>query len=371
MSDDSLTSTSDRRQEFLLVRTVRNTGKTISGNISETTRIDYLAKYKRMKLTGFMPEDAKTKRGFYAYRAALLYGTAQEASIALRNRDNALHGSEVWKASIDELTRYEKIYQRYPPDPQRRSHAAGSPSFTWKSVKERESPSLSKTAAIKSKKQALSKLRRIPNWKEKLFQSMSSQYQDCLSVLCLTGARPSELARGVLVSLKYDCVGVAYLSITIKGTKVTAKTGQPVRTISVRICGAIAQQLALRASATTGQVLLVTGKPANLTAAVIRAGRKAFPALNDTVTPYVLRHSVASDMKAQPATYSPVDVAKVLGHQATETQQYYGYAACASKVSDIIGVNAYAPVRLTHRRPQDSFALPTAPAWYRCQPSFG
>ena len=346
----------DRTQEFLLVCKVRASVKCISRDITEATKEDYIKKYERMLRTGFLPENSLSRNGFYAYRAALLYGSAQDALQALRARDKAEYGSDSWKEAMRELERFESIFSRYPPDPERRHHLVGSPSFTWKSIAQNNVSDRTNQRVRHSKKRVLTQLRRIDHWREKLFESMSNQYKESMAVVALTGARPSEVSQGITVYMDQDPSGENFLSFTIKGTKLTKKNGQPVRTLRVRIEGPIGLFLAARLHATGGSALNVTSKPANLTAAMIKAGRKAFPALEQTVTPYVLRHAFASDAKRDFGEASLVALAQMLGHRSTETQQYYGYAKCASKLSTVVAVKASASVRIKHRHPANDRA---------------
>lgn len=340
----------DRSGEFLLVRAVRQYVTQAQRTISDTTRKDYLAKYARMQRTGLLPENiAHTKRSYYAYRSALLYCSGELARQALKARDQVEYGSAAWQAAMTELTRLHRVFTRYPPDPAKHHHAAGSSSFTWQDIKRHRGQSEAPTLEH-SKKHVLGKLRRIAGWREKLFEQISAKHRDAIAVIALTGARPSEVARGATIRCERNRQGEMLLVITIAGTKVTATTGQPERTLRVRIHGAIAQHLAARVSEQGGACLKVSTQPANLCAASIKAGRKAFPKLKESITPYVFRHAFASDLKA--AQVDPVPLAQALGHQATETQQYYGYAVCASDSSLVEGVRASAPVRLTHRRPR-------------------
>lgn len=364
MNEQRSTASPDRTNEFLLVRCIRNYVKLVGRNISEGTAKDYTQKYQRMKRTGYLPENAGTKRAFYAYRAALLYGVAQEALAALNARDKAAHGSDAWESAMHELERSRRLFERYPPDPNRKHYAIGSTSFTWLAVSSWTGEQSRKASGTRSKKQVVSVLRKFPEWQEMLWMAICPKYRDSLAVVALTGARPSELANGVSVNLEYSVTGEKFLMVKITGTKVTTTTGQPERTLRVRTCGAIAQHLAARVGAQNGEALIVQAKPANLTAAVIKAGRRAFPSIRPTVTPYVLRHAVASDAKRQSKTFSPVEIAQLLGHRATETQQYYGYASCASGESQIVGVHASAHVRMTHRNPANAItvARATAPA---------
>ena len=347
----------DRTREFLLVRQMRSSVNAVSKNICQATRKDYLEKYARMKLSKLLPEHSNNKNSFYGYRAALLFGTAQRASVALRERDNAELGSKNWTDAINELLHCEQIFERYPPDPGRQHCAEGSKSFTWSEVNKGSGFGVPKQISSKSKKHALSPLRRISNWKEKLFDCTSTQYKECLALCALCGVRPSELANGVTVTREVSSTGETLLIVSIIGTKVTALSGQPLRTFRVRTNSGMSKYLLANIDARGGDRIMVSATPSNLTAAVIRAGRKAFPSLSHTVTPYVLRHALASDLKRQSTDFSPVQLAQILGHQVTKTQQHYGYAVCASGASQIACVEASIPVRESHRLPAETVTL--------------
>jgi len=102
---------------------------------------------------------------------------------------------------------------------------------------------------------------------------------------------------------------------------------------------------------TDGNPLPVATQPANLTAAIIKAGKGAFPNLRMTISPYVLRHSISAELKA--SGISEEQIAKTLGHQATKSQRAYGNQAQASGSLHILAVAEKVPVRLTHRHPQE------------------
>jgi site-specific recombinase XerD len=84
--------------------------------------------------------------------------------------------------------------------------------------------------------------------------------------------------------------------------------------------------------------------------AVRKAGKKAFPRMRTSISPYSLRHAVAASLKA-----SGIDadgIAQVLGHRASRSQQVYGMRSQRSNnVSSILGVRASLPVRNTKRSP--------------------
>lgn len=338
----------DRSAEYLLVRELREQAARISQNIGESTQRDYAKKYERMMRTGMLPENAGTKKAYYAYRAALLHGAAAEVRQALRKRDQAPYGNDAWRSAMEVLERCRNIFARYPPDPERRHYEKGSASFTWEQIRSHKVRTMTGwSSTIASKKRLLSKLRKVHGWRENLFAQVTEKHKAAAAICALTGARPSEIARGVRIELKSDGT-TQFLLISINGSKLTATTGQPERILRIKIDSVEAQHLA--AIAATGAVVVGT-HPANFCAAIIKAGRKAFPSLRETVSPYVFRHSLASDMKA--AGIAPRSIAQVLGHQASESQQAYGFAVCSCGVVSIEAVRASIPIRMTHRNPRN------------------
>ena len=348
----------DRSSEFLMVRELRKVVAGISQKISEKTQRDYLTKFERMKRNGTVPEASGTKKAFYANRAALLYGTSIEAIQALRARDKAIYGSSDWETAMNALHHCQAIFNRYPPDPERKHRDCGSSSFTWEGIKSHKIKTITGwSATVASKKRILSKIRKIPNWRTVLFNHVTPTHKNAAALCSLTGVRPSEIARGVRVQLSSESDGLR-LIITIAGSKITANSGQPERTLRLKIDSEEARYLAKQVSQSP---VTVTTHPANLCAALIKAGRTAFPHLQETITPYVLRHALASDLKA--ANVSPDAIAQVLGHQASESQQAYGFAVCSSGAVSIDGVRATHPVRATYRNPHAnmfmSFSMPS------------
>ena len=346
----------DRTQEFLLVVELRKCLGQISQNISESTKSDYIKKYNRMTRLNKMPESSRCKNGFYAYRAALLYCTAVEAGNALKCRDKAIYQSPVWQAAVTALQRCKEIFDRYPPDPERRHWDSGSTSFTWVDVQaHRAKDKACRPVPVRSKKRVLSKLRNIENWHAKLFAQITPIHRNAAAICYLTGARPSEIARGVTVQ-KSGNDNNPMLTIQINGTKLTARTGQPERVLQVRADSP--EGLHLLSQCNDSHPFVINTTPANLTAAVIKAGKKAFPNLKGSVSPYVFRHAVSAELKASAA--SEVRIAQTLGHQATKSQQAYGHSAQASGSHNILAVAAKLPVRLTHRHPQEILRVTSA-----------
>lgn len=339
---------SDRRPEYALVRKLRGLANKVGASLSDATKSDYLKKYQRLTVSGKLPEHYNTKRAYYAYRAALLYGTALTTLEALKARDKATYGSPAWQEAMSGLKRCAAIYDRYPPDPNRQHHAQPSNSFQWKAVKAHKIKTIvGWSGVVASKKRLLPKLAKIPDWPSRIFNEVTDKHKAALAICALTGARPSEIARGVEIELVRKGA-TPFLRLRIKGSKVTEHSGQPERMLIVTIDSDAARYLVQCAE--SGHSTITT-HPANLCAATIKAGRKAFPNLKESVTPYVFRHHLASQMKA--AGIARKIIAQMLGHRATESQQAYGYAVSAKgEKSPLVATKASIPVRLTYRDPQ-------------------
>lgn len=347
----------NRNAEYELVRQVRESCNKVNSRLSDKTQADYIKKYQRIQTTGKLPEQHNTKRAYYAYRAALLYGTAQTARNALRARDKAVCGSEAWKNAIDALEKCAAVFSRYPPDPKREHHLTGSGSFTWEAVKQHKiKTNTGWSATVASKKRILYKLNQRPDWASRLFEAVTEKHKAATAISILTGARPSEIAQGVMLSLAQKN-NKPYLVIRIKGSKITDNSGQPERLLYVSMDGPEATFLG---GLVQGRQSLITTNPANLCAAIIKAGRKAFPTLQETVTPYVFRHHLASQMKA--VGLPPDVIAQTLGHRASESQQAYGYAVSAGgSALKLAAVTATHAVRDTYRDPRSHVNLGSIP----------
>ena len=126
----------DRLDEFELVRTLRSLLPSQKQRISDKTKDDYRKKYAKLLRDGTTPEKlAKTPGSFYAYRAALIFGTVEEARTALKLREKAAVGSPEWENAMLRINTCLNRLRRYPPDPGRQHHVDGSSSFTWQDVK--------------------------------------------------------------------------------------------------------------------------------------------------------------------------------------------------------------------------------------------
>jgi hypothetical protein len=153
-------------------------------------------------------------------------------------------------------------------------------------------------------------------WQAELHSALPPEWRDAMLVQAVTGCRPAELAKGVLV-----VVGERHLAISIHGAKVTGKSGWHERVMLwEREQGDWDPLLERVRSGGTRRVQLDC-TPGAYYHRISRAARKLWPQLRRPVAPYALRHAVASLAKV---FRTPDDVAKLLGHRSPVTQALYG-----------------------------------------------
>lgn len=337
-------------KEWALVKSIRNAVAGVAEGIAPSTATDYERVYAHMLRTHCTPDDATSRSSYYRRRAAMLHVCAIQARNALRARDRAAFGSPERATALAELERLATIFARYPPDPDKVRATDGATHGTWVDVR---SQLVANGRRIKthSKKRGLGALIRREGWQANLFDSTPEKFRAAVAVLLLTGARPAELAQGVTV-----VVAGTHLEITVPGAKLGAMRGQPVRTLMVTRDNPFAEHLATIAGDCK---VTVSADAKRLCDAVRSAGKRAFPRMRDTVSPYSLRHAVASALKA--AGIDPEGIAQVLGHQATRSQQTYGMACHGRQGTAILGVRASVAVRATARSPNAARHRPAGP----------
>lgn len=176
----------------------------------------------------------------------------------------------------------------------------------------------------KSKKASL---RRMPeSWEDMIFAKCDNyDYKGALAILQLTGARPSEIARGVIVTGDESS---DFLEITIRGSKQgkEKRNGQAMRTIKID----------MRAQASYGSpknyllsqvayegYLLVRVNPKRLNDYVRRLAQKIWPRKKNQISPYSYRHQISADLKGEGEGTPPSKIASVLGHRSIESQRNY------------------------------------------------
>lgn len=142
-----------------------------------------------------------------------------------------------------------------------------------------------------------------------------------LLVLGATGCRPAEL-HGATVERTPDGV-----RIVLRGAKVGAARGQPVRRLSIDLPAPVRRGLPLMPDA-TARMLADAAEAAGgrlalrHTDADRRSLRRALAAAAPGLTPYAYRHAMGSLLKA--AGTPPAQAAAVLGHASTASLLAYG-----------------------------------------------
>lgn len=335
----------DKSAEFELVKSLRATVKTVACGVSEKTKVDYCKKFERMQRLKLWPEQiGKTRRSYFAYRAALLFGIADLARQALRLRDSAKDPSPERDKALKTLLECQKVFDRYPPDPERLHIESGSTSFTWCDVAS-ENENSGQTPARNSKKYTLTALNRHADWRQKLFAEISPMYKMAAAVAAVTGCRPGELEKGIRVKRVDDD-----LVFLIDGLKVSDVAGQAQRLLRIRIESVEAQYLANNLTSEPTTIKIRSAK--SFTEAVAKAGKTAFPKLKERLSPYVWRHSLASDLKS--GQIDSDTIAKALGHRVSRTQEHYGRSCHGGSPVALVDVQASLAIRDNARQPMMS-----------------
>jgi integrase len=170
-------------------------------------------------------------------------------------------------------------------------------------------------------------------WRENLFDSIrqdNTRLRDAVAVLQLTGCRPDELEKGVLVEFAMaedgepDC-----LIFTIAGSKVGLiedlngrlhERGQPFREIGVGIAGNAAIYLVDRAN--TYGVIKISYNRKSISARLGELSRLVFPNKREHISGYCYRHQFSMDLKN--ADVERTAIAAALGHLSDYSCGAYG-----------------------------------------------
>lgn len=308
-------SMTDKQKQFDLIKAARDSVRDVNFEASEKTRAQYRVAFRRMRVAGLLPlEMSKTARGFYFYRAAWIHEYATEIREVLRQADILARSGneEEWRNTVERLAPAMSCLGKYPPDPHRKARDTGQLGDWAINVEKHNLKPKSH-----SKRAALRKL--SPGWQDTVLAFTGKKYRNIVSLLALSGARPSEFETGICVKR----LSAAELEVTINGTKTHGgKFGQLVRTLKIdptrSECG---RQLAASVDA-AGGVIVVTGEARAITRRIGEFGRKAFPNKTHAISAYVFRHQVGADLKN--SGLSDVDISTALGHSSDETKRYYG-----------------------------------------------
>ena len=358
--------------------------------VSDKTRKEYRRNGERLEKTRApgQPVDLSAFAGrgstYYAYRAAVRYHAAEQASLALRDYERARKNKDpfakeqarqrMFDYAVDLL---EFARDKVPGVPTPKEIALGIADAKAPGV-----PALAKaagTAATARRETAKLKAantinRKVPGWREIIWARLvhvKSPWLDHTAVAALSGARPEELQTAT-----FERVGNA-LCITINGAKVSASKGQKWRKLVIgNDGGSEFSHLFAKASEKPRALALppeVTDYPDAFSAALARAGKQVFPAACPRMSGYVYRHSFASDIKADGLARDLI--AASLGHAVTKTQDTYGRAAGGRAGARAVSVTCDRAIKQTHdtryTNPAPAPTVASAATFTFSTPSFG
>jgi integrase len=195
-----------------------------------------------------------------------------------------------------------------------------------------------------SKRSMLGGLSKDGDFREKLYEQLrGSKYQLAFLLAAVSGPRPQELQNGLHVRLEGQI-----LSIRIIGSKVKERQGQEFRTIEYDLSHSpthflLSEIVRLIGTDAVHGVTVSVDSKVNFTSALRRAGKVLWPRKKD-VTPYVLRHAIASQWKQK---LDPDDVSIALGHASAKTRTRYGQAQLMRGTGNLtpVSVRGSRPVR--------------------------
>lgn len=198
-----------------------------------------------------------------------------------------------------------------------------------------------------------------PDWRDRIWAAAArprtKDRRDELAALAITGARPEELTKGIHFSLLVD----GNIRARIEGSKCRPATktepgrGQEWREFTIINPGdSIEGQHMLQRLRDAGGRLDVRGpEPRVMSDYIRRCAAAAFPRRSKIeVSPYSYRHAFVARAKSQGLSHA--DVAKIAGHQSTDSARHYGRARqvkLAGGGGRITEIEASDPVREVDR----------------------
>lgn len=274
---------------------------------SAATIAGYTREMVRLAATGDpwkAAADTTKKATFFARRASILHFCRANVEEHLKAQDQLQRNNglldpvkkDAWMKHVKAIQGSLKLAQKVPDE------------VPIKKVDRRE-----------SKKKDLWKL--PMEWREILAERMP-KYRDAVAITALCGCRPQELVNGVTVS-----VLDGELKIRILGAKVGKDSGQEWREmvwklpsenpLAILLGRVVMQKVGVKG----GQIIAKIDDPRAFSGAVRAAGRRAFPDFSHDITPYSMRHQVASDMKNAGLGD---EISAALGHAVSDTRSGYG-----------------------------------------------
>ena len=319
---------------LLLIEEARVLIAGVNTSLSERSRKQYQAAFERMAERHSTPQAmAGTVRGFYYYRAAWIHHYSTKIREILESIDvsstTGLHTDLEEKGVA--LANLVSELKRHRPDPTGKNLTNGTRSVWATEVTKREADG--EKVSNHSKRFRLRGL--PPDWREQMFDGLrkGSKYQDIVSVLSATGARPEEFVQGIEAT--HGPSGT--LHFVINGAKTHGGLfGQEERSFDVVPDRNELQYLLARVKSAGGR-LVVKAQAGALSDKIRQLSQKVFPRLRSRISAYVYRHQFSADLKA--SQLPDVEVSAAMGHSVDETKGYYSarwYAQGTGRVSNIL-----------------------------------
>lgn len=175
--------------------------------------------------------------------------------------------------------------------------------------------------ATKKRKGKKSSLSRLPNnWREQMAAKSTGQFRIPMMLALVTGVRPEELQKGVLVKLLNKS-----LYVHIKGAKVKENAGQKYRLFKLADHPITKELIQIMQINNETEMLVQVEKGNSVTTHMREVGKKIWPKRKESITCYTARHAMAAECKqAIFEGANPDLVSQVLGHIVDKTASYYG-----------------------------------------------
>lgn len=293
-----------RERIYGVAAAARNMAKPIrERKIAERTAKQYAADFERVAKAGGALKASGSRASFWKMKAAAAHVLAERIYEKLAEADRIRKNSKEFEALknmkwaacledevaplLDQLAKVKaEAWDSRTVEPRERCH--------------RQRP----------------KLGRLPKeWKERMWSRMATgKYADAVAVAAVAGVRPAELEKGVTVAWHGG-----KLVFLVYGAKVTEKNGQPQRSFTVGTTSPMADHLKRLASA--GPVKIRVESARKLGDAFRKASAQEFERFSAPPSIYALRHEFCAEAKG---SLSAVEVAQVMGHASTASQQHYG-----------------------------------------------
>ena len=319
----------DDRQTLEEIRQAIN--EILNRKRAEKTEESYKKAYERLLISNLTPSEychGSSKGVYYtikaSYQFALAYAVDKQFDIYFdRNSTKEKQSNALIK--IKDL--FMKLMESNPD-----YHKENR----YKGIDRAFSPGRKK----RSKRQIL---RYLPhNWRELVITGAASQHQIAIITLALTGCRPAELEKGIVVVKQNNGI-----EVFIEGAKITEHSGQKQRSILFdHQLNPFARILWEKLN--HGQEIVVSANHWTLRDAIKVAAKRSGISKWKSITPYCFRHQFCADTKAENGP-----VPEAMGHAADRSASSYGTRAQAKGSSGIRDYSTTRPVKRSNDRGAD------------------